>query len=746
MSTGLDSVAGRDPNHVTVLMGTDIADITTNRTPVSVGVDQATHRLLVSAIVTGGGSSGTQYTEGDTTAPATGTLALGRYKSSAPTLTDGQQYGLQLDSAGNLKVTGSLSVGGTTDNSAYTAGSSTGTPTMGFYHSTIDTVTDGRAAAIGMTPKRGMFVNLQNASGTEVGTSGAPLQVTLANTGSNSTAVKVDGSAVTQPVSTTTVDTFPATQNVTAQDIATSTVAGFNGQSYIIGNPTANSSATFTLSGIQTAAIQITGIWTGTLRIEASVDGGTTYSSKFSRLPGTVYAGSSAPTSNCLLLAAVSNYNRLRIRASAAWTGTATITVTESVNEHVVDVLNPIRLLDSTTSTLMTIKPASTAALATDTGIVAALHPSSPLPVGTNLVGKVGIDQTTPGTTNAVSANQGTAAALGAGWPVLNGEANDTSGTFTNATQTTSVTAGSLDGYGNVLISINGTFSTATAVFEGSDDGGTTWYGISEADRTDSNVIESGYTTLTNTSRAWQISNPGWDSIRVRSTAVASGTVNVRISPSSAPTSAGASVSIGTALPAGANTIGTVAIAASQTISVTNAGTFATQPTIQTGTNSIGKVSDITTSVVPGTGATNLGKAEDAAHTSGDTGVFTLGVRNDGAATAFSSTNGDYTPLATDAQGRLYVVQKSPTATLSNVSSSATNVTILAANTARMGAQFYNDSTAILYLKFGTTASATSFTVPLAAATYYELPGGYTGNIDGIWVSANGACRVTELT
>lgn len=181
---------------------------------------------------------------------------------------------------------------------------------------------------------------------------------------------------------------------------------------------------------------------------------------------------------------------------------------------------------------------------------------SNALPAGTNLLGKVGIDQTTPGTTNAVSANQGTAAALSAGWPVINGELADTTGTFTNATQTTSVTASNLDGYANVLISINGTYGTATAVFEGSDDAGTTWYPISEADRTDSNVIESGYTSLTNTNRAWQISIPGFDAIRARSTAVASGTVNVRISPSAAPTSAGTTVSIGNSLPVGTNAIG----------------------------------------------------------------------------------------------------------------------------------------------------------------------------------------------
>lgn len=56
--------------------------------------------------VTGGGSGGggTQYAELTTTAPATGTVALGRYKSSAPTLTDGQLYAPQLDANGNLKV------------------------------------------------------------------------------------------------------------------------------------------------------------------------------------------------------------------------------------------------------------------------------------------------------------------------------------------------------------------------------------------------------------------------------------------------------------------------------------------------------------------------------------------------------------------------------------------------------------------------------------------------------------------
>lgn len=66
----------------------------------------------------------------------------------------------------------------------------------------------------------------------------------------------------------------------------------------------------------------------------------------------------------------------------------------------------------------------------------------------------------------------------------------------------------------------------------------------------------------------------------------------------------------------------------------------------------------ITGSVVPGTGASNLGKAEDAGHTTGDTGVMDLGVRVDVPnlpTAAPSSTNTDYTAKAVDAYGVAWV-------------------------------------------------------------------------------------------
>ena len=99
-----------------------------------------------------------------------------------------------------------------------------------------------------------------------------------------------------------------------------------------------------------------------------------------------------------------------------------------------------------------------------------------------------------------------------------------------------------------------------------------------------------------------------------------------------------------------------------------------------------------------------------------------------------------------DVQGRQVVTQKALTGTLSNVNGSASNVTLLAANTARLGATIWNDSTAILYVKLGATASATSCTVKLIADAYYEVPFGYYGIIDGIWASATGVARVTEIS
>jgi len=75
-------------------------------------------------------------------------------------------------------------------------------------------------------------------------------------------------------------------------------------------------------------------------------------------------------------------------------------------------------------------------------------------------------------------------------------------------------------------------------------------------------------------------------------------------------------------------------------------------PALPSGSNNIGDVDII--SHIPGTGATNLGKAEDAVHSSGDTGVMILGVRRDSASSGVSA-DGDYCAASFDANGALRV-------------------------------------------------------------------------------------------
>jgi hypothetical protein len=59
----------------------------------------------------------------------------------------------------------------------------------------------------------------------------------------------------------------------------------------------------------------------------------------------------------------------------------------------------------------------------------------------------------------------------------------------------------------------------------------------------------------------------------------------------------------------------------------------------------------------------------------------------------------------------------------------------------------FNDSTQHLYVKYGATASTSSFTIKIAPGDGYEFPYPiYPGQVDGIWSTANGNARITEIT
>lgn len=81
------------------------------------------------------------------------------------------------------------------------------------------------------------------------------------------------------------------------------------------------------------------------------------------------------------------------------------------------------------------------------------------------------------------------------------------------------------------------------------------------------------------------------------------------------------------------------------------------------------------------------------------------------------------------------------------VASATTLTSLLAENTNRAQWCVFNDSTAVLYLKYGATVSSTDYTVKIAAGGFYEAPFPcYTGAVAGVWASANGYAYVTEVS
>lgn len=154
--------------------------------------------------------------------------------------------------------------------------------------------------------------------------------------------------------------------------------------------------------------------------------------------------------------------------------------------------------------------------------------------------------------------------------------------------------------------------------------------------------------------------------------------------------------------------------------------------------------------VVAGTGATNLGKAEDAAHTTGDTGVFALALRTDTPATS-AGTTGDYAALNTDANGLLYVATSdytNPTSTLTRVSdANAYLAQDLVATSTTAGSVVVPTITASRFsagafrvsgLRLSTNKTSGMDTIQLKVRLWTTAPT-YTNGDNGVYAVATGA-------
>lgn len=211
------------------------------------------------------------------------------------------------------------------DNAPFTDGTTRIVPSGYVFDETAGTsLTENDVAAARVDSKRAQVFTIEDGT-----VRGQRQTITAAG------AAKVDGSAVVQPVAFN--DTAPATLNITAFDTGTTTISGANGQPVYIGTPTAGAAAVFALSAIENVSIETTGIFTGTMVVEVSIDGGTLWVRPNVHQIGTSsYAN--AFTGAFVGVVNVANATHVRVRGITSWTGTATIVVRETSNSRMVTV------------------------------------------------------------------------------------------------------------------------------------------------------------------------------------------------------------------------------------------------------------------------------------------------------------------------------------------------------------------------------------------------------------------------
>jgi hypothetical protein len=312
------------------------------------------------------------------TAGSKSLLAGGIYDTSLPTLTNGQQCGLQLDASGRLIVNvgagsagnaAASATGSAVPASADYLGLNAGGNLHGWNAVTLSGPTyvgmvdlssvGGTAIALGQTAMSGSIpvalASNQSAipvsqSGTwNIGTVTTVTAVTsLTNalpagsnaiggvTQSGSWTIGQAGTWTVQPGNTPNTtpwlaneqDPAATTGTISAHDTGTTSTANSNGQTVVTGSPSANSSVSCTVSAHSDITIQITGtaVTTGTFSMERSMDGGTTFVAFSTEL---VSVGSSASSwtitdNNALILRGnVGEMTTIRVRATGTFTATS---------------------------------------------------------------------------------------------------------------------------------------------------------------------------------------------------------------------------------------------------------------------------------------------------------------------------------------------------------------------------------------------------------------------------------------
>lgn len=148
----------------------------------------------------------------------------------------------------------------------------------------------------------------------------------------------------------------------------------------------------------------------------------------------------------------------------------------------------------------------------------------------------------------------------------------------------------------------------------------------------------------------------------------------------------------------------------------------------------------------------NLSHLEDTAHTTGDTGIMPLAVRND-TLSALAGADGDYIPLTTNASGELYVTIGSEINVDDTANTAIANAvnTMTAANTAedvvaspladRKYLFIYNNKNKQVYIGASGVSAANGF--PLSPGSVLEMRVGAAVDVE--WVAADTTQEIRTL-
>lgn len=165
------------------------------------------------------------------------------------------------------------------------------------------------------------------------------------------------------------LDFLSTPNNINTADIASSSVAGNNGQLLITGNPTNNSVASVAGSGNSSFAILITDTWVGTLQFERSLDNGTTWTAIGAFAAGTQFI-TQTTTLNGAFHGNSSSSTNIRVRATAWTSGVASVRILLGQGTGTITVGNPVRLFDPAQNTYVNIGTAVSANIKSSSGSI----------------------------------------------------------------------------------------------------------------------------------------------------------------------------------------------------------------------------------------------------------------------------------------------------------------------------------------------------------------------------------------